>query len=288
MNWNRRIATWAGLALLVLTNAVALGGVAYNRGGEPDAVLKLSQRELSLPHVRDDKGENSGLSLKLQWSSPPPATPPRGNANYWRSDHNPGWLDARKMRELGFDSDATSMPRLFDAIPSSRHRALPRDVFIVLEFNGPAYQDSVRRAQADIDAAAAASAPTGASHHDPRPTLDDLQAALDSARRVNTRLFAVDAGLDRAALRARYPDRTMYAIVRGRVSPTRDRDDDDLGGTIDELGVDELNVPLQLRPVFEGLAPRIDFQSRDSGSPFDTTVMFGQRAEPWLASAARR
>ncbi len=161
-------------------------------------------------------------------------------------------------------------------------------MFIVLEFNGPAYQDSVRRAQADIDAAAAASAPTGASHHDPRPTLDDLQAALDSARRVNTRLFAVDAGLDRAALRARYPDRTMYAIVRGRVSPTRDRDDDDLGGTIDELGVDELNVPLQLRPVFEGLAPRIDFQSRDSGSPFDTTVMFGQRAEPWLASAARR
>ena len=127
MNWNRRAATWVGLALLVLTNAVALGGVAYNRSGEPDAVLKLGERELSPPYVWNDKGENSGLSLKLQWRGTPPAARLRGKAAYW-SDRNPAWLDARKMRELGFAADAMSMPRLFDDIPASRHRALPRDV----------------------------------------------------------------------------------------------------------------------------------------------------------------
>lgn len=280
MNWNRRTATWAGVALLVLTNAVALGGVAYNRGGVPDAVLKLSQRELSPPYVWNDKGENSGLSLKLQWRSPPPAAPTRHGKMYY-GERNPGWLNAQKMRELGFDALATSKPQLFDATPPSRHRALPRDVFIVLEFNGPAYQDAVRRAQADVDAASAASAPADESSR-------DAQAALDAARLVDTRLIAVDAGLERSALRARYPDRTMYAIVRGRISPTRDRAEDDLGGFIDELGGEEINVPLEMRPVFEGAVARNGYDRSVPAVHFDATVMFGRRSEPWLASALRR
>ena len=281
MNWNRRTAIWVGLALLVLTNAVALGGVAYNRSGEPDAVLKLGERELNPPYVWNDKGENSGLSLKLQWRSPPPAAPTQRGKFFYRGDHNPGWLNAQKMRELGFDADATSKPQLFDANPSSRHRALPRDVFIVLEFNGPAYQDSVRRAQAAVDAAPAESAPTGVVSRKEQAKVE-LAAQL-----VDTRLFAVDAGLERSALRARYPDRSMYAVVRGRISPMRDRTEDDLGGFIDELSVDEINVPLDMRPVFEGVVARNGYDRSVPAVHFDATVMFGQRAEPWLASAAR-
>ena len=280
MNWNRRTATWVGLALLVLTNAVALGGVAYNRSGVPDAVLKLGERELSPPYVWNDKGENSGLSLKLQWRSAPPAAPTRHGKMYY-GDHDPGWLNAQKMRELGLDANATSKPQLFDANPSSRHRALPRDVFIVLEFNGPAYQDSVRRARAAVDAAPAESASTGVASRKEQAKVE-LAAQL-----VDTRLFAVDAGLDHAALRARYPDRTMYAIVRGRISPTRDRNEDDLGGFIDELSVDEINVPLEMRPVFEGVVARNGYDGSAPAVHFDATVMFGQRAEPWLANAAR-
>ena len=34
-----------------------------------------------------------------------------------------------------------------------------------------------------------------------------------------SRLFIVDAGLDLAALRQRYPERQRYAIVKGRVRP---------------------------------------------------------------------
>ena len=40
----------AGLAIIIVTNIVALAGVAYNRSGEPDAVVELTERELGLPY----------------------------------------------------------------------------------------------------------------------------------------------------------------------------------------------------------------------------------------------
>ena len=280
MNWNRRSATWAGLALVVLTNAVALGGAAYNRMGEPQGTLKLGERELSPPYAWNRMTENSGLTLQLRWRSlPAAASTPRGRTVYG-NDRNPGWLDARKMRELGFDANAIPTAHPFDN-PFSSHRQLPRDVFVVLELDGPAYQESLRRAEAAVDPASAASAPRDASRQ-------QAQVALESDQRTETRLFAVDAGLDGSVLRARYPDRTMYAIVRGRVSPMRDRVSDKLGGYIDGLGVDEINVPLQLRPVFEGVEPLNTFGGGKPAVHFDATVVFGQRSEPWLAAAARR
>ena len=38
----------AAIALIVLTNVVVLAGVAYNRSGEPDATVTLTERELNL------------------------------------------------------------------------------------------------------------------------------------------------------------------------------------------------------------------------------------------------
>ena len=50
MRWSRTHTLVAGLGLIALTNAVALLGVAWNRSGEPDATLQLSQRELQPPY----------------------------------------------------------------------------------------------------------------------------------------------------------------------------------------------------------------------------------------------
>lgn len=41
----------AGIAIILVVNAIALGGVAYNRSGTPESTLHLSQRELSEPYV---------------------------------------------------------------------------------------------------------------------------------------------------------------------------------------------------------------------------------------------
>ena len=43
MNWRR---LGASVGLLVLTNAVVLAGVAYNRSGEPEVEITLTEREL--------------------------------------------------------------------------------------------------------------------------------------------------------------------------------------------------------------------------------------------------
>ncbi len=46
MNRNRRNALIAGSLLLLAANLAALGGVAWNRSGEAESKLVLSQREL--------------------------------------------------------------------------------------------------------------------------------------------------------------------------------------------------------------------------------------------------
>ena len=63
MNWSRRHTLIAGLALVAVTNGVALGGAAWNRSGTPDSVLALTQRELEPPYMFKGAQENSGLTL---------------------------------------------------------------------------------------------------------------------------------------------------------------------------------------------------------------------------------
>ena len=49
------------LLVIVLTNAVALGGAWWNRSGEAESRLELSQRELRVPYRGIDR-ESSGLA----------------------------------------------------------------------------------------------------------------------------------------------------------------------------------------------------------------------------------
>jgi len=278
----RHHATLAGLALIVLTNAVALAGAAFNRSGEPQGTLRLTERELSVPYVWRSKKEDSGLTLQLHWRSLPSERHDSigyGNV-YDEAGSQPEWLDARKMVALGFAAQAPS-----DVHPvngTSRYlQQLPREAFIVLELDGPAYQESMRRAEQEAAALEASIKARG-------PGSPRALERSSPPSELRSRLFAVDAGLDRDALRSKYPDRTKYAIVRGRIRPTTGDHASDAGGAIDSLSAGDINVPLPLRPVFDGLSSR---RYGDPGKPaarFDATVVFGQRSEPWLASAARR
>ena len=50
----------AGLAIIIATNVVALAGVAYNRSGNPEAQIELTERELAMPHRYRMNKENRG------------------------------------------------------------------------------------------------------------------------------------------------------------------------------------------------------------------------------------
>jgi hypothetical protein len=110
---------------------------------------------------------------------------------------------------------------------------------------------------------------------------------MDRETRQSSRLFAVDVGLDREALRQRFQDRGRYAIVRGQVRPTllREGKGNRATGFIFDLSAEVVNVPLEMYSAFDGIAPYSNPKSTQS-KHLEARVAFGRRLEPWLVSAA--
>lgn len=76
----KRIGLLLAIMLVIIANLVALSGAWYNRGGIPDAEVRLSERELALFSSSED---DSGVALRLEFKSEE--------------------LDRAKLEELGFD-----------------------------------------------------------------------------------------------------------------------------------------------------------------------------------------
>ena len=283
ITWSRARTLAAGTALILVTNAVALVGVSYNRSGAPDSLLHLTQRELALPWAWPSRHENSGLSLTLRWRVLGREDDmPLGAMMYYPGVGGaPPWLDRDKLAELGFD-----ISRDKDAPPGRKHEYhwLDKEVFLVLEMDGPAYREALRRAgkrAAEEEALAAAN-----------PGNKEFAQRANSARerltweeKKNSRLFVVDAGLDAPGLRAKYPDAGRYAILRGRVVPRQIREGKTLhlSGHVMSLDIDDVNVPHGLRPALEsGFRKGV----KQDGASYRVTLAIGKRFEPWIVSAA--
>ena len=290
----------AGIALIVVVNAIVLLGVRYNRALPADSTLQLSERELSSSMNWSVAREDSGLNLSLQVRIPtseveceaPCDSEIWSGAARWGS---PYWLDNAKLRALGFPAapadGAAGQGRGDDHL-------LPKDVYVVLEFDGASYQRQVARSvrAAEQDEQRAQAAP------------DNKQLAerarysrknVSYVRERESRLFCIDAGLDPAALRKTYADRSHFAIVRGTigVSSYRHGDKSERVGTFLGVRIDELNVPLAYRAVFGNAAalPRVylggasvalENDTRNTGPRYDVSVAWGRRLEPWIRSAA--
>lgn len=271
MNWTRTHALAGGVGLILLVNAVALGGVAWNRSAEPDSRLPLSQRELIRNYTWHN--ENSGLSLRLRWRTP---TRDEGTR------HNRGWLpaiDGQKMASLGF-----SMPAQVDD-DSARHfgRQQSRDALLVLELAGPLYEREVQLTRKRLDEARQAvdAAPQNARLADER---DFIRRELDSEEKTDTRLLLKDVGLDLQALRTQYPDRQRYLIIHGRVRPISNYYQHiwTLGGTASDIGSDSINVPYQWRERLDEITQQSHRTAEGLPQPFVAEVAFGRRLEPWI------
>ncbi len=262
---NRRHALLAGVALILLINAVALAGVWYNRSGEADSRLALSERELSRTY-RNHR-ENSGLSVQLLWRSPSEAS----HGDYTRSR----LLSEEQMLRLGF-----APARQDECEPRCRRRA-SREVLVVLELDGPAYLEELALQRQLVEKArlAQAAVPTDEqlSHR-----LEHETRELDRLER-GTRLYAVDVGLDREPLRQRYADRTRYAIVHGLVRPSYERERS-LNGYVSELSIEQINVPQRWRAVLDSLPSGRNDAARAPQQRME--VAFGQRLEPWIMAVS--
>ncbi|BAN50043.1 DUF4824 family protein [Metapseudomonas resinovorans] len=256
-----RTALLGGLALIGLTNAIALGGVWYNRSGEADSRLLLSEREVRRSYDWADH-ENSGLALRLDWRRPSAAT---GDDPYQSL-----MLDQDSLLQLGFSATDRETLR-FD----NRNR----EVLVVLELDGPARVAELERARQRLAKARSElrSAPQDKSRQEAERAARNY---VEQEEHRSSRLFAVDVGLDREALRSRYPDRGRYAILSGIVSAwVRDGR---LTGQISRLRIAEINVPHAWR---EGLRDGLVRDREDKPSArLRLWLSIGQRLEPWIDS----
>ncbi|MFZ6049239.1 DUF4824 family protein [Pseudomonas sp. CR3202] len=257
-----RSALISGLALIAMTNVVALGGVWYNRSGEPESSLLLSERELRRSYEWS-RHENSGLALRLDWRQP---SDPASDDRYQRL-----MLDEARLAALGFAGPDKGDPR---------HDSQAREVLVVLELDGPARKAELERAREQLHNARDElhAKPNDKRRQDAERAARDY---LDHEEQRDSRLFAVDVGLDREALRIRYPDRSRYAIVPGSVNAwVRDGH---LTGQISELRITAINVPHAWRRTLDEALER--GRQNDRPPPFQARVSFGQRLEPWMDEA---
>lgn len=281
MNWSRKRTLIAGIALIALTNAVALGGVAWNRSGTPESELKLTQRELWVPYRPRFDRDSGGLDLSVRWRV---LTEDPGVAFYADHQGTPEWLDEAKLAALGFDVSPPSASR---RAGSRYDRQLPRQALVVLELDGPAYRKALERALERAGKEAAKAAETGKTG----PGTPAQQAAmfLKAEESTNSRLFAVDAGPDAQPLRAKYPDRNRYAIVQGKVRPyyrVGRGSDARWTGYIEVIENARVNVPLDFARAVEPAPGMIPAPGPAPGGPsFEVTIAFGKRFEPWITAA---
>lgn len=256
-----------GVALIVAVNAFVLAGVAWNRSGVPGSALTLTQRELSLPYAFGLDGERGGVDVALLWRAP--MRDDNADAAYdMHYGRGPDWLGADKLRELGFD--------LKDEHDAYRQK---REVYVVLELAGADWQAALAQAQRRLDRALA----RGNAEKQDVDAQKSAQEALKYEQHKASRLFAVDAGLDAAALRQRYPDTHRHLVVVATVTPSVTVFDKKttFSGHIGELAVARISVPHALRGAMDG----IDRSALDSGrAAFEMDVAWGRRFEPWVTA----
>lgn len=269
-----------GFVLLVVTNIVVLFGVASNRSGNHDAQIILTERELQLPYqTYQIHKENSGLSLRLDWRA---LGRDEDNSNYM-DRRSPAWFNAEKLEELGFKINNNLSSK---GNENFYRQSIPKEVFVVLENDGEPYRVAVKRAEVAFEKEG------GLLKSNPedkrlRGNLERSEEKLKHMRITESRLFAIDAGLDPKKLRNKYEDQTRFIIAKGLVKPTYHGDNkrEEVVGYITKLSIENIHVPLNYRKIFDIVLAQEKSKHNEFVAPrYKVELVYGSRLEPWIMS----
>jgi len=256
-----------GFVVLLVVNLYVLYRVASNRSGKPEALVKLTERELELP-LRINK-ENSGLYLLLDWR----VINDSGNFGHF----SPVWLNEKKLGELGFSASNKKFNRL----------ETTKEVFIVLENNGEHYRQVIEKAEKEL----LKEKSLFEEDREDKKLLARKEAAekhLKYERLNASRLFVIDAGLNPDKLRKKYADRTRYIITRGLVWPSNNAAPGSRKptGVIGMSNAERIHVPLEHRKVLDAIMAQNKSDIHDQFAPprYEVELAYGSRFEPWIVS----
>lgn len=254
----------AGVGLILLTNIIVISGAWYNRSGEPDTLIELTERELALREW--DLEENSGLSLHLTWT-----------VRYY-SYESQFLLGPEKLKELGYDLIDSDDP---DAIEQYVRKQLPRPAWVVLEFDGDTYRKALQAAEEKYQ-------------EDKRlysldTTSDALKNGMQQSKRElslirysASRLYVVDAGPDPEQLRQQYTDKSHYIVTSGIVKLDYNYVGTEIRGYVTEISVNNIHVPLDQRAVFDSLPVQVYSEEGYFNPRYRVQLAYGKRYEPWI------
>lgn len=272
--------TITSVILLLLTNAMVLAGVAYNRSGEPVISIELTERELPVNQSFSVNDENSGTTLSLKWQ----VLDSDEDSYYMTTTYGtPEWLDDNKLTELGFDmktlkSDADKF--------RSRTSNLSAEAILVLEYQGDSYYKALASVKEKVDKLRLQAADNPDNEN--RNNLENYEKRLSRLKKSQTRLFVIDAGLDKQALLKRYADKNKYLLTRGEIGLRWVGDI--VSGRIKQLYIRQLHVPLPLSEQVVGIANGEVYSTYNNNhiSPrYSVRLNIGKRLEPWIESVSR-
>jgi hypothetical protein len=266
-----------GFVILMATNIVVLLGVASNRSGKHDAQILLTERELQLAY-RMNK-ENSGLSLRLDWR----ALGKDENDNNYIDRRTPAWFNAKKLEELGFNINDKLNSK---GNKTSYRQSIPKEVFIVLENDGEQYRAAVKKAEAAFEKE---SGLLKANPEDKmlRGNFERAEKKLTHIRVTESRLFAVDAGLDPLKLRQKYGEPARFIVAKGLIKPIYHGDNKgkEVVGYIEKLSIENIHVPLKYKKMFDVVLAQGKFKHNEFTPPrYKVELAYGSRLEPWIVS----
>ena len=276
IRWNKATALATGLIMIVLGNAVALTGAYYNRSGEPDAKVTLTQRELHISYLGGFLREHSGIAFSLNWRV--------SNNNLYYTSHwvYPDWLNETKLKDIGFD---TSLPTTTRHADRDYRKMLPREAYVVLEYEGPAYEARIEQLRNNLEQQQqlALEHPNDKQHV---TNVRQAELALKNEEKTFSHLYAVDAGSDKNMLRQRYPNRNRYIIVTGQVrialSTKGDKSPPHLTGRIQALNIKSITAPYSVRQRIKHFFAKKRYSARRNFQ-YNITLAYGKRLEPWIA-----
>jgi hypothetical protein len=244
------------IAVMMFANLAMIAAAAANRRGQPEALVRLTERELALGYNTE---RNSARELRLVV------------AGQFQED----WLDRDKLAMLGFDCRVPAT----DTHASEFYRGqLPRRAFAAFELEGARWTRYVQELERQRSLA-------------PTQVGDSTHAGIDRELHAGSRLFAIDAALDATALRTAHPDRSRYLIVPATVRifvgsrRVTAGSEAVLSGSLSPV-VHTIVVPLHARNVLDHLDDMS--LSRDRAVPWQpryaASLAVGSRYEPWIVS----
>ncbi|MDY0117466.1 MAG: DUF4824 family protein [Sulfurimonadaceae bacterium] len=243
---------YLSILFVLVTNVFIFIHIYNNRADEPTSHTYLSLRELY--HSDHKNWENSGISLRILFRSPPYA--------------GATWLDEKKLREIGFSSN-----ELYKS--EKRGQNIKKELFIVLEQNANKYQESLQKFHNEVLQAKALY--EDKKDRQSKNKYEDAEHSYNNEKTRPSRLFAIDAGQTYEQLRHKYSDTNRYIIVKGIIQVI-DENKMTRRGIIRELSRSNIYLPKKLHKDF---LQKYNHK-QDENEEF-IEVKYGTLYEPWIS-----